>query len=200
MEASRAALFLILALPLGAQTTSYSPATPQNYTPLTPHERFDQYLSGVAGVNAFVDSAVVAAIGQAGDWPSEWGQGAAGFGRRMASGYGQRFVGQTIMHSVAYAAHEDNRYLPLNEGSFRHRLGYAITSAFMARREDGTRRISYSAISGGAGAAFISRAWQPPSRSSATDGAIAFGLGFCGRIGLNVASEFSPRMFRRFLQ
>ncbi|HLJ48237.1 MAG TPA: hypothetical protein VKU01_19615 [Bryobacteraceae bacterium] len=202
MNGSRLALLLLLipALPLGAQTTVYTPPSTQNYTPLTSHERFDAYLSGIVGVNAFVDSAAVAAIGQAGDWPYEWGEGSAGFGRRFASAYGQRFVGQTIMHGTAALLHEDNRFLPLNEGSVRHRLAYAVTSAFVARRDDGSRRVSFSAISGGAGAAFISRAWQPPSRSSVADGAMAFGLGFAGRIGLNVAGEFSPRMFKRFFQ
>jgi hypothetical protein len=140
-----------------------------------------------------------ASIGQLRNSPHEWGQGAEGFGRRYGSGYAQRIVGQTIENGLAFGLDEDNRYFRSGKTGIG-RLGYAITSAFLARHDDGSRFISISAIGGAAGGAFISRAWQPRSTTSMGDGARSFGISIGVRVGLNVAREFLPHRIGKFLQ
>jgi hypothetical protein len=166
---------------------------------MTPRERAAQYAHALFGVNAVLFSAASAGIGQLRGAPDEWGGGAEGFGRRLGSAYAQRVVGQTIENGLAFGLHEDNRYFRSGKTGIG-RLGYAISSAFLARHDDGSRFISVSAIGGNAGSAFISRAWQPRSTTSMGDGAISFGVTMGARVGLNVAREFLPGRVVKFLQ
>jgi hypothetical protein len=173
--------------------------TAEDFIPMTRTDREVEYIRGLVGPMAFVYSAAQAGLGQALDRPHEWGQGAEGFGLRMGSAYAAHVVGTTVTDGLAWALKEDNRYFDSGERTFGRRLRYALTSALLARREDGSRTFSFSAVGGGAGGAFISRAWQPRSTASAGDGAVAFGLGMAFRAGANVVHEFAPRSIRRFL-
>ncbi len=171
----------------------------EDFVPMTLRERAAHYAHSLFGPEAFLFSAASAGIGQLRDSPHEWGQGAEGFGRRFGSGYAHRIVGQTIENGLALGFHVDNRYFLSGKNGIG-RLGYAITSAFLARHDDGSRFISISAIGGAGGSAFISRAWQPRSIASMGDGATSFGISMGVRVGLNVAREFLPHKVGKFLQ
>jgi hypothetical protein len=140
-----------------------------------------------------------AGLNQARNTPHEWGQGAEGYGRRFGSVYGQHLIGATVGNAIAFGLHEDNRYFKSRRTGIG-RLSYAITSVLLARHDDRSRFISYSAIGGGAAGAFISRAWQPHSTNSAGDAAVSFGYAIAERAGINVVREFSPRRLERILK
>ena len=131
--------------------------------------------------------------------PREWGQGGEGFGLRYGSIYGEHFIGQVFQHGIAYRLHEDNRYFASGRRNPAVRLRYAVASTLLARHDDGSRVISISAVGGAAGSAFISRAWQPRSTTSAGDAAVSFGMTMAVRAGINVLREFAPRFFGRML-
>src|SRR5262245_25356839 len=59
------------------------------YTPMTRSERLRWYLKGTFGVGSVARAGMLAEIGQARNSPSEWGDGAEGYGKRFASAYGQ---------------------------------------------------------------------------------------------------------------
>jgi hypothetical protein len=170
-----------------------------DFVPMTRSERAAHYLHALFGSEAFVLSAARAGVGQLRNSPHEWGQGAEGFGSRYGSAYAQRIIGQTIENGLALGLNEDNRYFRSGKHGIG-RLGYAVTSVFLARHYDGTRYISFSAIGGAAGSAFISRAWQPRSISSMGSGARSFGIGMGVRVGLNIGREFLPNWIGKFLQ
>jgi len=170
-----------------------------DFVPMTRSERAAHYVHALFGSEAFVLSAARAGVGQLRNSPHEWGQGAEGFGSRYGSAYAQRIIGQTIENGLALGLNEDNRYFRSGKHGIG-RLGYAVTSAFLARHYDGTRYISFSAIGGAAGSAFISRAWQPRSISSMGSGARSFGIGMGVRVGLNIGREFLPNWIGKILQ
>ena len=170
-----------------------------DFVPMTRSERAAHYVHALFGSEAFVLSAARAGVGQLRNSPHEWGQGAEGFGSRYGSAYAQRIIGQTIENGLALGLNEDNRYFRSGKHGIG-RLGYAVTSAFLARHYDGTRYISFSAIGGVSGSAFISRAWQPRSISSMGSGARSFGIGMGVRVGLNIGREFLPNWIGKFLQ
>jgi len=170
-----------------------------DFVPMTRSERAAHYVHALFGSEAFVLSAAHAGVSQLRNSPHEWDQGAEGFGRRYGNAYAQRIIGQTIENGLAFGLHEDNRYFRSGKRGIG-RLGYAVTSAFLARHYDGTRYISFSAIGGAAGSAFISRAWQPRSISSMGSGARSFGIGMGVRVGLNIGREFLPNWIGKFLQ
>ena len=171
----------------------------EDFVPMTRSERAAHYAHSLFGPEAFLFSAAHAGIGQLRNSPHVWGQGPEGFGRRYGSGYAQRIVGQTIENGLAFGLHEDNRYFRSGKTGIG-RLGYAVTSAFLARHDDGSRFISVSAIGGAAGGAFISRAWQPSSTTSMGAGARSFGISIGVHVGLNVAREYLPHRIGKFLR
>jgi hypothetical protein len=171
----------------------------QDFVPMTLNERIAYAVKSVTGPKAFLFTGVRAGLNHWRDEPPEWGQGAAGYGRRYGSAYEQLAVRQGLLLSSALILHEDNRYFASGEQGFGRRLRYAISSAFLARHDDGSRHLSLSEIGSTAGAAFISRAWQPPSTNTAGDGAISFGFSMAARVGFNTVREFLPRRLARFL-
>jgi hypothetical protein len=139
------------------------------FVPMTDRERWEHYAYSLVGPQAFFYSAAQAGINQARNTPYEWGQGAEGYGSRIGSAYAQRVIGATVGNGIAVALHEDSRYFKSGKTGLG-RVTYAISSALLARHDDGSHSVSFSVIGGGA-AAFVSRAWQPPSTNSAAHGA-----------------------------
>ena len=162
---------------------------------MTRSERAAHYALSLFGPQAFLFSAASAGSGQAQNSPKEWQQGPEGFGKRFGSHYAGHIIGRTIESGAACLFHEDNRYLRSGKTGLG-RLSYAITSAFLARHDDGSRFVSFSAIGGTAGSAFISRTWQPRGSTSMGDGATTFGINMGIRVGLNVARELLAGFLR----
>lgn len=195
-------LFLLF-LPVVAISPAADPClvrTAEDFVPMTRSERIAYAAHSALGRPAFFFAGMRAGIDQGADQPKEWRQGARGFGLRMGSLYGEYFIDQVFEQGIAYARHEDNRYFASGEHGFGRRLGYAMLSTIAARRDDGSRTVSLSVIGGAAGAAFVSRAWQPRSTTSAGDAAVDFGLTLGTHMAMNIMREFSPRLLGRILQ
>ena len=171
---------------------------PQQFTPMTRQERLGKYVTGLVSPVSIVTAAAAAGISQASNTPEEWGGGAEAYGKRVGNVFAQHVISNTLEYGVSAVLHEDNRYFASGETSFVRRAKYAVMSTFLARHDNGNRFISFSRIGGSAGAAFISREWQPPSKNSAGDGAVSFGLSMGTQAGFNVFREFWPDMKRRF--
>ncbi len=99
-----------------------TPASTQTeFQPMTQSERFHNYVKSTFNAEAVLRAAAGAAILQATDTPSEWGQGGEGYARRFASDYAQHIMRQTFMYGAADLFHEDTRYLPSGEHRRRRR-------------------------------------------------------------------------------
>ena len=172
---------------------------PEDYHPITRTERTHLYLDSVIGPQVFLFTAASAGVSTAANVPHEWEANSRGFGYRAGSFYGQTLIANTVQSGVAWARGEDNRYFVSGEQGTWRRLKYAVSSAFLSRRDNGTRTFSIAAIAGPAAGAAISRAWQPPSNSGVGDAALSFGLAIAFSVGSNVAHEFMPGPLRKFL-
>jgi len=175
-----------------------STPTAAEYQPMTRSERFRQYVSHLADAESIVRAAASAGIRQAENSPKEWQQGGEGYGYRVGDAFAEHVLRRTLQYGASVALHEDNRYFLSGQEGFGRRLRYAVKSTFMARKDNGDQRISFSRIGGDAGAAFISRIWQPRSTTSAGDGAVSFGFAFASDVGFNVFREFWPDLKRHF--
>jgi hypothetical protein len=171
----------------------------EDFVPMTRSERLAHYEYSLFGPQAFLYAVSQAGLNQLRATPQEWGQGAEGYGRRYGSAYAQHIIGATVGNGIALALHEDNRYFKSGKTGIG-RLGYAIASSLLARHDDGSRFISFSAIGGTAAGAFISRTWQPPSTTSMGSGAVSFGMAMGYRTGLNIVREFLPKRLERLLK
>jgi hypothetical protein len=190
------------ATPVAANTPSQpagatGPSGQRTFTPMTQSERTHHYLTGLVSPMALLSAAAGSGISQWENTPSEWKQGSAGYGRRVANSFGQHLIRQTLTFGASSALHEDNRYFASGKSGFGTRLKYAIESTFLARRDDGTRRFSYSRIGADLGTALISRAWHPRSANSPEDGINSFGITLAVQTGFNVGREFLPFLRHR---
>jgi hypothetical protein len=166
------------------------------FQPLTQSERNRLYFRSMVNPLSFVRVAASAGIDQAKDKPDEWEQGASGYGKRFANIFGQYSIQRTVSYGLGSLLHEDNRYFNSGKQPFWPRIGYALASGILARRDDGTRRFSFSQAGGVAAGAFLARPWLPPSQSSLQDAAISFGITTGSNIGFGVVKEFLPDMVR----
>ena len=144
-------------------------------------------------------SAAAAGLNQWNDTPTEWQQGAEGYGKRFASAYGGNMVRRTIQAGAGALLDEDNRYVPCTESGFVPRMKYALISPYMARSHTGSRKVSIAAIGALVGAAFISRTWQPSSTSNPSNALTVIGTTAGTNAGIAVAREFFPNVLHGWL-
>lgn len=170
--------------------------TARQFRPLSQSERNRLYVQSMINPLSFVRVAASAAIDQAKDKPEEWEQGASGYGKRNANIFTQYSIQRTVTYGLGSLLHEDNRYFNSGTDRFWPRTRYALSSAFLARHDDGSRRFSISQVGGVAAGAFLARTWLPPSQSSPTDAAISFGITTATNIGFSAVKEFLPDMIR----
>jgi hypothetical protein len=174
------------------------PRLSPQFTPLTSSERWRMYILSTFGPEAIVRASTSAGISQWNGTPKEWGQGAEAYGERFGNSFAQHVIFKTMEAGAAAALHEDNRYTQSSETVFWKRMKHAVGSTFVARNDAGDPHFAYSRVGSAAGAAFISRVWQPPSVGSAGDGAVSFGISMGFEVGWNIFREFAPRRFKRF--
>jgi len=165
----------------------------QPFIPMTQAQRLRYYFNSTFSLSTLAVAAAGAGTLQLWNIPKEWGQGAEGYGRRIGDLYGQHIIVQTLMYGSSSLLHEDNHYFRSGKSGLWPRLRYAAMSALITRRDDGSTRFAYTRIGSFAAGAFISRAWQPRSITSAGDGAVNFGSFVAVQVGFNVAREFFPR-------
>jgi hypothetical protein len=168
----------------------------QEFRPMTQPERNRLYFKTMVNPLGFVKVGFSAGIDQANDKPTEWEQGASGYGKRFANILGQYSIQRTVTYGLGSALHEDNRYFNSGRQGFWPRTGYALASGILARHDDGSLHLSISQVGGVAAGAFLARTWLPPSQSSASAGAVSFGITLGSNMGFSVVKEFLPDLGR----
>jgi len=166
------------------------------FRPMNQQERTRLYYKTMINPLGFIKAGFSAGFDQWADKPTEWEQGASGYGKRYANILGQYSIQRTATFGVSSLLHEDNRYFNSGKQGVWPRLGYALGSGVLARHDDGSRHISISQLGGVAAGAFISRTWLPASQNSARDGAVSFGITMGSNIGFGVLKEFLPDLGR----
>lgn len=167
-----------------------------DFRPLTQTERNHLYWETMVNPLGYLKAGFSAGIDQWNDKPTEWEQGASGYGKRFANILGQYSIQRTVTFGLSSLLHEDNRYFNSGKTGLWQRTQYALMSGLLARHDDGSRHLSISQLGGVAAGAFLSRYWQPPSQHSAGDGAVSFGISMSSNIGFGVVKEFLPDLGR----
>jgi hypothetical protein len=179
----------VVLMTAGLGTSAVAPPAAERYRPTK-----SQYVRRTFSPGAVARAGVGAAVGQARNSPREWGQGAAGFGKRWSSAFGSHVVKNSIQFPVASLRHEALGYQPSHKHGFGPRLGYALESTVITHRTNtGRRTIAAGEISGAVGSGLISRLWQPARLHTLASGFSSAGITLGADAGLNVAREFWPR-------
>ncbi len=137
------------------------------YTPITAKQKF------IIGSKDSFDYPLVllagafAALGQISNQHPQFGQGMAGFGKRLGTGYADQAIGNMMTESIYPSLlHEDPRYFRRGTGPIKSRTWYALTRIFVTRTDSGGRRFNYSEVLGNATGVAISNLYYSDTRSA----------------------------------
>jgi hypothetical protein len=139
-------------------TSVYTPITPKQKLAIAAKDSFDYPLLGLA--------AFLAGYGQLTNEDRSFGQGLAGYGRRVGVEYGDQAIGNMMTEGFfPIMLHEDPRYFRRGYGSFLSRTWYAATRVFVTKTDAGGTRFNFSEIVGNATGTAISNAYTPDQRT-----------------------------------
>ncbi len=139
-----------------------------------------------------------AALDQRSDSPSEWGDGAAGFGRRMAARTALTLSQSGVQHGTAALLRLDPRGDQTRSTS-RHplrRTAHALARTFVTRDTRGRSVPNVPLFAGAFGGALASRAWYPDRDGPGHEAVRVASLTIAAQAGVNVFREFSPELKR----
>ena len=103
-----------------------------------------------------------AGIQQANNKLSGYGQGAAGYGKRLGAGLAnETSVGFFRSYLFASLFHQDPRFFRQGSGPFKNRLGHAMIRSVVTRKDSGGRAFNWSGLLGSVAASSLSNAYYP---------------------------------------
>ncbi len=166
--------------------------------PITSGQKFKlavQYLNPYT----FVFVAAEAGVNQARNSPSEYGQGAEGYGKRYGAGFADGLTA-TVFITGLYPSllRQDPRYYRFGYGGFSHRVGYALSRILVTRQDSGRRAFNVSEVLGSFSSSALAVTYYPKSQRDFSDVAERAGIQFAFDAGFNVLKEFYPDIERKF--
>ncbi len=123
--------------------------------------RFGDYVNDLVGFWALFGIAARSTYDQAVKEPDGWDDDSEGFGKRVASNAGRRFVQESVHHGLAAAMGRTTDYRPCGCSGFGPKLGSALLGAVTDFDESGRRMFSVPQIAGNYAGAFAPLLWWP---------------------------------------
>jgi hypothetical protein len=160
--------------------------------PLTVGDKFKYRIVGSFSLRGVLGNLVGAAIGQATNTPSEWGQGWGAYSERYASGLGGTLSRQAFAFTLESVLHEDPRYFPSEEKTKGARVKNVLKSILITRTDSGEDRFAYGRVVSAFGAGQLVNVWQPRSTGHVSDGVERAFIVLGVDAGFNLMQEFFP--------
>lgn len=114
----------------------------------------------------FLLAAAYAGLYQLENSHPEFGQGTAGYARRLGTSYADQVIGNYLTEGfLPIAFHEDPRYFRMAEGSKKSRTLYALTRIFVTHTDSGKTTFNYAEVVGNGMAAGIGLSYYPDNRN-----------------------------------
>ena len=180
------------------ETTSAEAAPSQVIPPaLTGNERWHLYVNETYLSSGSYLASLGAALGlQAIDYPSDWGGGFRGYGRRAASQYGTLVIQNTLHDGGAAALGYEPRYFRCQCTGVWRRTGHVLEMTFLTYDQHGQKRLDLPQLVGAYGSGMLSTYWYPKRFSPLVQGVQAghLQLGFVA--GMRMVQEFTPEIKR----
>lgn len=181
-----------------SRASIFFPDLATDRTPLTAGGKLQLSLKKSVSPASFVASAVGAALNQATDSPSGYGQGSEGYGKRFGSSMATRATGNLFGDFlIASIAREDPRYFVHGDGTFGRRLGYAVTRLVVAPRDRGGYGFNWGGVFGPLAAQTFANTYQPEAEQTAGRTMKRYGIELGTTVGGNILREFWPDIFKR---
>ncbi len=144
-----------------AEAPAPAPAAPAPAAHSRGSDRWHAYVHDILGPGAWVGVGAGSALEQAETSPTQWGTGASGFGKRVASTYGDLFVQESVRHGLAAALDRSTNYHRCRCRGFGAKVGNAFVETFTDRDADGRRQLSEPRLAGAIAGGFAPMLWWP---------------------------------------
>ena len=153
------------------------------------------------GPAALAGSAAYTGLLQEIDFPREWGQGAAGYGKRLSSSLTYSGLRNTLSFGLDTALHQDPRYDRSTDTGFWRRTKHAFRRTILTRTDSGGETFATWRFGSAYGANFISNAWYPDRVNTVklglTEGTTQIGFDLLANIGCEFWPDVKKKILRR---
>jgi hypothetical protein len=128
-----------------------------------------------------------------------FGQGMAGYAKRLATSYGDQMIGNMMTEGIVPSLlHEDPRYFRVGQGTKGSRVKGALKQILITRTDSGHKTFNFSEWGGNAAAVAVSNLWYPDTRT-VSDNVEKLGIQLATDAFSNVLKEFWPDV-KHYLQ
>jgi hypothetical protein len=132
--------------------------------PLTTKQKFDATSRSTFDWGQYLFCAGLAGIGEAQNADPSYGQGVAGYAKRLGLAFAdvstENFMTTAVVPSLL---RQDPRYYRMGKGKVLHRMGYSVSRIFVTRSDSGHEQFNFSEIGGALVAASLYNAYHPSS-------------------------------------
>ena len=170
------------------------------YAPITPAERWQEFKrDSFTSPDGYLVPLFPAGIAHLKNKPTQWGQGAEGFGRRAGYAYATNFMDDSILHASAAILKNDVRYEASKDSKVLLRLRHAISRTFVTRAHDGRLTFNASNFMSSYGAGMLATYMLPsesyePLKYGVRQGHVLI----AAHAGSNLLKEFTPEIKKLF--
>jgi hypothetical protein len=159
--------------------------------PLTAKMKFHLAYKSLTNPVFFARTTAWAGVQQARDNPSEWGQGAKGYGKRLGFGFVDAVSGSLITNAILPSLlHQDPRYFYEGTGTKWSRARHAMLAPLICKGDNGAWQPNYSQWGGSLISYSISTAYYPSSDRTAGHVLGTFGIDMGLHVVGSLAQEF----------
>jgi hypothetical protein len=136
----------------------------QDAPPLTPGGKFRLFARTAFDPVTVGIAAVQAGVSQADNQFADYGQGAAGYGKRFGAAFADE-VSANFFSNFLYPTtfKHDPRYFRLGAGGFKRRLFYSFKQELVCHTDQGGRSFNYSNVLGALSGGALSNIYYPAS-------------------------------------
>ena len=170
--------------------------------PLSPRAKFRLFYKSAFDPVELSVVGLQAGISQANDEFPEYGQGAAGFGKRYGATLADE-VSSSFFSNYFYSVllKEDPRYFRLGKGPIKRRIGYALYQEISCRTDKGGRSFAWNNVLGAFSSGGFSNLYYPGAERgfglTMSRSAIAVGYGSLGGLVDEFYPDISHWLFHR---
>jgi hypothetical protein len=173
---------------------------PQNRYPLTPRQKYNLAFHQMFDISAHAGIAIGAAIAQASEGESSFGQGWGAYGERIGASEAGNITGSFLTTGLfPHIFKQDPRFFRRGTGGVKSRAWYAFTRTVITRSDGGKSVFNSSGVFGSLVEGGISTAFYPADDHSVAQTFSGWGMQIVQNGGYNILSEFYPDIVDRVL-
>lgn len=172
----------------------------ENWTPLTKFEKFRLFTDDLYSPGTHLSLAGAAWLSWSTNDQSYMGPNFKGWAKRYGYSVADEANGQffgAFLLPVIFK--DDPRYLPLDKGTRKRRVAYAMSRVLVTRKDDGGEHFNAPKVSTAFIVSSLSNLYYPSGRDSSVGATLSrAGFGLASDAGYNVFVEFWPDVARKF--